>query len=155
MCLGPFFHCTIKALVLMEHGASQAKTQSFVLLHSRSFDENDNNSYEHLWCQYFINHSEECSWGRLGRIMKSKARLGTVLTWCHLNRLGHADHEIDSAPYSAHWGISVKGYFVVVLGIKKKWSGTQRYWCACDLHLLIGFPGCSAICTHRPTVQPH
>ena len=92
---------------------------SLLLFQKVSFDENDNSSDEHLWCQYFMNHSEEHSWGRLGRIRKSKARLGTMLTWHHRNRLSHAGHEIDSAPYSAHWGISVKGYFVVVLGIKK------------------------------------
>ena len=120
MCFGPFFPCTIKALVRMEHGASEAKMQSFVTSHSLSFDENENNRDEHLWCRYFINPSEERSWGWLGRIMKSKARLATVLTWCHLHKLGHAGHETDSAPDSAHWGISVKGYFVVVLGIKKK-----------------------------------
>ena len=32
----------------MEHGASEAKMQSFVISHSLSFDENENNRDEHL-----------------------------------------------------------------------------------------------------------
>ena len=38
----------------------------------------------------------------------------------------------------------VKGDFVVTLGIWKI-SGTQRYWCMCDLHFFMGICDCSII----------